>query len=209
MTYDQFVEVFGIFASFIILVSLLMSSVKRLRLVNLFGSIFMLVYGIMISALPVVIMNVGIMIINLYYLKEMIKVQDYFKVLPVAKEDEYLKNFINYYEEDIIKAIEKIPVEDNDYRYFILRDLVPAGLFMAKKKDAKTLTITLDFVTPKYKDFKTGNYVFTQMAHTFRDAGFTLFETTTKDKQHMQYLKRMNFTEFKEENGRVTFQKPV
>lgn len=209
MTYDNFIEIFGIVASFIILVSLLMSSVKKLRLVNLVGSIFMFAYGVLIGALPVMIMNVGILMINLYYLRQMFRVKDYFKVLRVEENDEYLKGFIQYYDEYIKEAMGRVPLEKNDYRYFILRDMMPAGLFMARKKDQETLEITLDFVIPKYRDFKTGMYVFNQMACSFRDAGFKRFVTETNNPKHMNYLKKMQFSVCEEKDGLTVFEKSV
>ncbi len=206
---ETFIEVFGIVASFIILVSLLMSSVKKLRLVNLVGSIFMFVYGVLIGALPVMIMNVGILLINVYYLRQMYHVKDYFKVLRVEQDDEYLKNFIQYYDDYIREAMGRVPLEENDYRYFILRDMMPAGLFMARKKDQKTLEITLDFVTPRYRDFKTGMYVFNQMACSFREDGFTRFVTETNNPKHMKYLKKMQFNVCDEKENVVVFEKSV
>ena len=186
-----------------------MSSVKKLRIVNLVGSIFMFTYGFMISAVPVMIMNVGILTINLYYLRQMYQTKDYFKVLRVEKDDEYLKNFINFYDAYIREAMGRVPLEDNDFRYFILRDMIPAGLFMARKKDAKTLEITLDFVTPKYRDFKTGMYVFNQMASTFRNEGYERFITETNNPKHIKYLKRMNFELLEEKEDLTVFTKLV
>jgi hypothetical protein len=209
MTYENFVEIFGIFASFIILISLLMSSVKKLRIINLFGSMFMFTYGFMISALPVMIMNVGILTINLFYLRQMFTTKDYFKVISVDKDDEYLKNFILFYDAYIKEAMGRVPIEDNDYRYFILRNMNPAGLFMARKKDEKTLEITLDFVTPRYRDFKTGMYVFNQMAASFRNSGYERFVTRTSNLKHMKYLKRMHFDVLEEGENLTVFTKKV
>lgn len=209
MSFENFVEYFGIFASFVILVSLLMSSVKKLRIINLIGSIFMFMYGFFIDALPVMIMNVGIFSINVYYLRQMFQAKDYFDVISVEKEDEYLKSFLNFYDEPIKTAMGKADLDKSDYRFFILRNMIPAGLFIARKKDDKTLEIILDFVTPAYRDFRTGKYVFTDMAEVFRNDGYEEFVTDTKNAKHMRYLEKMDFKAVKNEAGRVTYVKSV
>ncbi len=209
MAYENFIEFFGIFASFVILISLLMRSVKRLRLINLMGSVFMFTYGYMIDALPVMIMNVGIFSINMYYLRQMFQTKDYFDVIRVEKDDAYLKSFLDFHRSHIKTAMSQEAFEQSDYRFFILRNMVPAGLFIVRKQDEKTLEIILDFVTPRYKDFKTGKYVFSEMAETFRNEGFENFITDTKNENHMRYLEKMAFNPVEKENDRVTYTKDV
>lgn len=58
-------EWLGYIASLIVLISLLMSSVKKLRWINLLGSLTFAVYGFLINALPVAVMNAGIVGINI------------------------------------------------------------------------------------------------------------------------------------------------
>jgi hypothetical protein len=65
------IEYLGIFASFIVLISLLMSSIKLLRWINLFGALLFGIYGLLIGSFPTVFMNVGIVLIDIYYLTKM------------------------------------------------------------------------------------------------------------------------------------------
>ncbi len=64
----NWLEWLGYLASLIVLVSLLMSSIVKLRWINLLGSSLFSLYGFMIGALPVGFMNLGIVFINIYYL---------------------------------------------------------------------------------------------------------------------------------------------
>ena len=50
----------GYIASLIVLVSLLMSSVKKLRWINLGGALLFGIYGFLIGSLPTGFMNFGI-----------------------------------------------------------------------------------------------------------------------------------------------------
>ena len=58
----------GYAASLIVLISLLMSSIKKLRWINLAGALLFGIYGFMIQSLPTGFMNLGIVIIDIYYL---------------------------------------------------------------------------------------------------------------------------------------------
>jgi hypothetical protein len=61
-------EIIGYLASFLILVSFLMKDMKKLRIINLFGCGAFIIYGVLNHAMPIVITNSAIVLINLYYL---------------------------------------------------------------------------------------------------------------------------------------------
>ncbi len=192
---ENLLEWIGYLASFIILISLVMRSIKRLRFINLFGSVLFTIYGYFIGSFPVMVMNAGIVVINIYYLRQMIKTEDYFKVIAVEKSDEYLKAFLAFYRKNIEKAM---PFTEGDllnssYRFFILRNMVPAGLFIVNEYDKETLEITLDYATPAYQDFQTGAHVFKRTSEVFQAQGYKQFITFTQDESHMKYLNRMAF----------------
>lgn len=59
-------EYLGLTASIIILISGLMQSEKKLRIIDAFGSVLMAVYGAIISAPSVVLLNGALAIAHLY-----------------------------------------------------------------------------------------------------------------------------------------------
>ena len=61
-------EVFGIIASIIVLISFLMKDEKTIRTVNIFGALCFVIYGIKISAFSVWFLNGCLCLIHLYYL---------------------------------------------------------------------------------------------------------------------------------------------
>jgi len=96
--------------------------------------------------LSIVWTNVVIVLIHLHFLREIRRANEYFKVLEVRRESNYLRYFLNHFAEDIESAwpgFEYHPEEDI-LTLFILRDLVPAGLFIAKVLDADTLELELE-----------------------------------------------------------------
>ncbi len=64
------IEWVGYAAMATVLISFLMKSVVKLRLVNSFGCFLFVIYGFILSPIskPVIITNLAILFINLYYL---------------------------------------------------------------------------------------------------------------------------------------------
>ena len=65
-------EIIGYFASVLVAISLMMSSILKLRVINLLGAALFTLYGLLIGAYPVAVMNFFIVLIDLYYLRELI-----------------------------------------------------------------------------------------------------------------------------------------
>lgn len=65
-----FTEWIGYAAMATVLVSFLMQSVKKLRVVNAFGCLLFVFYGVLLTPIskPIIITNVAIFCINSYYL---------------------------------------------------------------------------------------------------------------------------------------------
>lgn len=69
----DWVEWIGYAASFMIAASLLMTDLKKLRIINTIGCILFVTYGSFVGAYPVVISNIAIAFINFYHLYKMNK----------------------------------------------------------------------------------------------------------------------------------------
>lgn len=61
-------EILGTIASIIVLISFLMKSEKKIRLVNIIGAIIFVIYGIGINAFSVWFLNGGLCLVHLYRL---------------------------------------------------------------------------------------------------------------------------------------------
>lgn len=65
MTY---IDIIGYFASAFVLLSFIMKEITTLRYVNSVGCSFFIYYGIMLDSWPIVITNVAIVCVNVFYL---------------------------------------------------------------------------------------------------------------------------------------------
>ncbi len=81
-------EIIGYIASALVAISLMMSSILKLRVINLIGAAFFTVYGLLIGAYPVAVVNFIIVRIDLYYLYEIFAAKEYFALLEVPNDSE-------------------------------------------------------------------------------------------------------------------------
>lgn len=99
------VEFVGYAASALIAVSLLMVSVLRLRIINLAGAICFVIYGIAIGAVPLVIANGFITVVNVYHILRILRTRpSSFRYVQASRERrEEIREFIRHYRADIVK----------------------------------------------------------------------------------------------------------
>jgi hypothetical protein len=188
-------ELIGYVASALVAISLMMSSVLRLRVLNLFGSAAFTVYGVLIGAYPVAVVNLIIVFINLYYLRQMLRPREYFRLLGVSPTSEYLHAFVAFYRDEIRRFLPDFSyvARDEKLTFFVLRDMVPAALFVGEVRRGGTLEVELDFVIPRFRDFKAGRYVFGDQAGFFRERGIQEIVSPAGNPQHESYLRKMGF----------------
>lgn len=189
-------EYIGYLASVIVLVSLLMSSVKKLRWINLFGSLTFVVYGFVIKAYPIAILNIATVGINIYYLIRMANTKTYFKILEIDKNSKYLEHFLLLHKNDLTNYcdVQDLDVDAANIKFYILRGIIPAGVFVGTRYDDHTLKIDLDYVSPPYRDFSIGRYLYSEQKAFFLERGFNKLITYTSNPVHMNYLRKMGFT---------------
>jgi len=198
-------EIIGYAASVIIAISLMMSSLLKLRLINLVGSTMFSVYGFAIGAIPVGVLNGFIALINIYYLVKMNPVKDYYKILHVRPDNFYLGEFVEFYAADIRKFFPSFQFDPikNKYSFFVLRNMAAAGVVLARELNSNTLIIGLDYVTPEYRDLKPGKFIYQSQKDLFKKAGYNKLVSYPENKFHEKYLKKMGFAEMQIDNKKM------
>ncbi len=203
-------EWIGYIASLIVLVSLLMSSIKKLRWINLFGALLFGAYGFMIGSMPTGLMNLGIVAIDVYYLYKMYLSKEYLRIMPIEGDTEYLNYFLDFYKKDISKYLDisKLDISKSKIKLYLLRNMNPAGIFVCNEYDNHSLEIVFDYVIPLFRDFKIGSFVFGKQKAYFLSKGYNRFVVFTENRDHINYLKKMGFVETKL-NGKLGFTKII
>ena len=195
MTPNQ-IEIVGYLGSILVATSLMMKSLLRLRMINLFGALFFLTYGTLLGAYPVMLLNGIIVCIDLYYLNQMWRQKDFFTFLEVSPKSEYLRAFVDFYMADITEIIpgysHQVEQEESLLCFFILRNMVPAGLFIAKVQGEEA-QVKLDYVIPNYRDFQVARFIFEENSTFFTQHGIRRFVSEGGNDFHRKYLERMEF----------------
>lgn len=195
MTGISVYELIGYTASAVVLISLVMSSIIRLRWINLAGSVIFMIYGILIAAIPVVFMNLITVFINLYYLIKIYNRKEHFKLIFADTSSDFYRYFIKYYSEEIK---EKFPDFDPEQSkgmmgFFVFRDMSVSGIFMYRETEEKIIRACLDYVVPEYRDFKVGDFIFRKNKKFFTEKGYKKVISYSENPSHEKYLLKMGF----------------
>ena len=190
-----YIELIGYAASALIAVSMMLSSILRLRLINLAGALAFTAYGILIGAIPVAILNGIIVLVNAYYLLQMLRAKEYFHLLSLRPDSDFLRYFLTFHLADIRKFFPNFENRHtgNEVAFFILRDCTPAGVFIAEEQPGGVLRVILDYAVPRYRDFKIGQFLFSNQADFFRQRGVTEINVCPHNAEFRDYLTKVGF----------------
>jgi hypothetical protein len=200
-------QIIGYTASVLIALSMMMNSLLRLRIINLAGSATMAVYGALINAYPILVLNCFIVMVNIFYLYGIYRKKEFFSLLQVKPDSRYLKYFLDFHDDGIKSFLPDFafaPV-DEELVFFVLRDTVPAGLMIVEDSATADAWVKLDYVVEHYRDFKVGDFVFCQRAEIFRERGIRRLLSKKGTAPHETYLKRMGFVPVLLENREEVF----
>ena len=189
-------ELLGYLASVIIATSMMMSSIIKLRWINLAGASLFSTYGFIIGATPVGLLNLFIVSVDIYFLIKIYTKKEYFTTIDARSDNKYLLAFLDFYKSEIHKFFPTFiyKPELNTYSFFILRNMAVAGIILAREIDKNTLFISLDFAIPQYRDFKIGRYIYSCKENYFSEAGYQLLCIKPKSKKFKKYLQKMGFS---------------
>lgn len=192
------VEWFGYAASLVVAVSLMMSSIVKLRWFNLAGAAMFTSYGFMIGALPVGFLNLFIVSINVVYLVRMYREQDDFRIMNLSGDGEYLDYFLDCHRKEIGKFFPHFNASQNEGRdsFYLVKNSVPIGLLIGRRQDDNSFLIELDFVVAQFRDFKMGSFIYQRKSNDFFSRhGFKRLIAPATRGDHDAYLRRMGFAQ--------------
>ena len=195
MDKQTILELVGYAASALIAVSLMMSSILRLRILNLIGAAMFATYGYLIGAIPVAVLNGAIVLVNVYHIVRMLRTREYFRLLKLRPDSDYLKYFLGFYAKDILRILPEFEYRpaEKQVTLFILRDCAPIGVFIAEETSGGVLRVVLDFVIPRYRDLKIGKFLFVEQVEFFRERGIKEIVIAPRTKEFGDYLVKVGF----------------
>lgn len=202
-------EAIGYVASALVAMSMMMSSVLWLRVINMTGAVAFTIYGLLIHAYPVAVLNGLIVFVNGSYLLRMLTTKEYFQLLELEPQSDYLEYFLGFYRADIEKLLPDFTYRPvvSQVTLFILRDCKPVGVFISVETTPGTLRVVLDYVIPGYRDLKVGRYLFVEQAAFFRARGIREIVVASRSKDFDAYLLKVGFENSHEKGAfRITYE---
>lgn len=199
----NWIELVGYAGSVLVAFSLTMSSLVRLRWINLAGALLFAAYGALVGAYPVLAVNAFIAVVNIGYLWRMARRRDFFTLLPVASSDDsYLQGFLEFHAADIARHFPDFTLAavPEPRMTFILRDMNPAGL-VVYREDNQDVRVHLDYVLPSYRDLRCARFFLEEMGPVWQAAGRRRIVSPAFGAAHKDYLRRLGFASAAADDG--------
>ena len=183
-------EIIGYVGSALVLVSFLMASVVKLRVVNAVGSTIFAVYALLIHSYPTMIMNICLVLINLYYLWKLRNSEPNYRLVSLQPGDGFVDFFLGEHREDIARCFPGRNWDEAELTraFLVCHGEAPAGLLLGRERDG-ALEVALDYSTPAYRDSSEGRYLIEHLAQE----GVKLLRYEHAEEGHLAYLKKMGY----------------
>ncbi|HEU5242246.1 MAG TPA: hypothetical protein VFU25_09540 [Ornithinibacter sp.] len=191
----SWVDALGWFGSALLVFSLLQARILRLRVLNTIACVILVFFNAVVGVWPMVAMNVVLAGINLFFIARMLRErgdEKAYAVLAVGEDDAYLQHFLGIHRPDIARYFPEYAPGPPGTRsaYLVQHGDETAGVMVVSDAGGGTAQVELDYVTPRFRDFSPGEFVF-RRSGLFRDRGFR--EVLTPPGMVTPYYDRVGF----------------
>lgn len=191
MDVAMIIELIGYLGSTLVVVSMLMSSVVKLRVINTIGSCISATYALIIHSYPLALMNICLIVINCYNLVKLLKSEQHYDLIRTGTGDAFLGYFMAHYKQDIRNFFEEtdLDVSKADTAYIVCCGANPAGMLLGNMEEEGVLKIGVDYTTPAYRDCSVGKYLYSRLS----EQGIRKLKCAGGSEKHEEYLLKMGF----------------
>lgn len=178
----SWLDAFGWFGSAFVIYSLLQARMLRFRVLNSVACSLLALYNGLLAVWPMVAMNLALVAINTYFIVGLIRDRrnaNAYAVLSVAGNDAFLRHFLTVEADDITRffpGFQGMDAAEERTAYLILKGYETAGVVIVKDAGEGLAIVEVDYVTPKYRDFTPGEFVYLRSG-LFVERGFTRIHT--------------------------------
>jgi hypothetical protein len=192
----QIAPYFGYLASLCLVIALLVNNDLKFRWFNSFGNVFFITYAILLFAIPVLITNVILLCINVYYLIKIYSKKENFDLLEFNGDEKMTEKFLDFYKNDITAYFPHFRQEQlfGKLNFVVTRDVVIANIFSAELTQNGDAVVALNYTLPKYRDFKVGSFIFGKEKEYLVSKGVRrIVYLEVAHKGHLDFLKVNGF----------------
>lgn len=192
MDNGMYIELFGYLGSVLVVVSMLMSSVVKLRIINMIGSLISGTYALIIGSFPLALMNICLIIINVINLIKLLRVDRKYELVEGCTKDAYYAYFLQHYGQDIKAYFPEFSKEKNmgNKVYYVFCNEAPAGLFLGNMDENRNTKIELDYTTPAYRDCSVAKFLYIKL----KECGMKELHISQPSDKHRPFLEKMGYS---------------
>jgi hypothetical protein len=160
----EWIDLVGWAGSALLVFSLLQARVIRFRVLNTFGCVVMIFFNASLGVWPMVGLNVTLLVINGWFIVKLLGERHdeaAFEVLEVGPRDDYLRHVLRVHGADILSHQPDFvwdPDPETDHAFIVIKGDETVGVVIVTR-DGDVARIRLDYVTPRYRDFTPGEFV--------------------------------------------------
>ncbi|WP_372729023.1 hypothetical protein [Nocardioides sp.] len=180
----HWLDILGWGGSALLVFSLLQARVLRFRVLNLIACLILLVFNALLLIWPMVGMNLVLALINIWFIVKLTSQRHdeaAFEVIEVGPADEYLRHLLRVHGADILRFQPDFlwdPTDERGLAFLVLRGDETVGVVLLHR-DGDVARVLLDYVTPRYRDFSPGEFVW-RRSGLLSDHGFSTVITPPK-----------------------------
>lgn len=193
----DWLQALGWVGSVVLVFSLMQARVLRFRVINTIGCAILIAYNALISAWPMVAMNIVLAGINLWFIRALLAQrhdEQTFQVLEVGTTDAWLQHVLRQHGAEIAKLFPHFawrPGDPDREAFLVTRGDETVGVVVISDAGDGVAQVELDYVTPRFRDFTPGEFVY-RRSGLFRDRGFR--RVVTPPDMVRPYYARLGFT---------------
>lgn len=190
------IELFGYLGSTLVVVSMLMASVVKLRVINTLGSVISATYALIIGSFPLALMNICLIVINVYNLFKLLKTEQQYDLVKTAPEDAFVGYFLERNLKDILNYFPDFDGKPQDMTdaYMVCCNGDPAGVLIGKDLGEGKMDVELDYSVPAYRDCSVGKFLYGKLPG---QGVKTLTFARKASDTHLNYIAKMGFRQEK------------
>ncbi len=187
-----YLEIFGYVGTALVICSMMMTSLLKLRIINICGSLISMIYSFACHAYPVAVMNFCLILINAYQAIRQVRRRERYGHLSLLWNDVTLTYFLELYQSDIQKLFPnyRLQARENTEIHMIYVGSEAVGVLVGTRV-ADLYRIEMDYVVPRWRDVEVGSYFMNRL----KEQGIRTLTAPVGEKEHNRYLLRMGFAD--------------
>ena len=197
MTKEMWFEIIGYAGSLLVLVSMLMTSVVKLRVINLIGSAVFTIYALLIHSYPTAFLNGCLVIINVVQLiRHQRASSKSYELQTLSGGEGFGEWFLKKHGDDILKCfpgLDTEPLKEAE-GFAVFFDDQAAGVLLGNRKE-NDFEILLDYTTPAFRDCSVAAFLYGKLA----SYGITKLTCALDAPEHVKYMEKIGFV--REDSG--------